>query len=453
MSGSNHGQVPVVPSNFHSTAEEISDLGSDELAAFKAVAAATYQESTGYFDVVNCYDNQVLSQPLCHYVFGLGTNAEKVGEWPGFLSYLHDQDEDLYMRYYGSRGVWPSRLYGKPKDGSNVSEYTWRNSGKHIGAAYLLHRKTPGSDQIDGDLAIRGRTGKNDTTVSKKDRRAYAQWFRTWHWMYRVVASIRGDETMRRRIYEFAVRRAADLDDVEGLPESEFGVAMALRLHIYRPGTGLDMLRAAAGESNETDRIEAMLDVPPYATATGSVEFTVNNDSVTVPAGTTVRTAPDSDGNQFDFETTAQAAPAAGSTTVTANIEAVNPGDEYNVGAGQISQLPTSPAGVQSVTNPNATTGGAGTTLRDEAEQAVEWPGGAVPGIGTSELSDLGSQQSHGFDVDGDGSTDVTLTSRLSTATGFPTGSDLETIAAALPQRENTFSSEPADRPWEWVED
>lgn len=448
MTGSNHGEVPLVPSNFHASADDLTDLSSDELAVYKAVSAATYQESTGYFDVVNCYDYQALSHPLCHYVFGLGYHAEEPGEWAGFLAALHHDMPDTYMRYYGSRGVWPSAMYGKASNGKRVGEYTWRGSGKHEGVVYVLHRKVADDGQVDGDLAIRGMTGTNDTKVSESDRRRYAQWFRTWHWMYRVVASIRGDQELRRFIYQFTVRRIVDIDDAYGMAESEFAVAMALRLHVRAPGVAKGMLNAASGKSNEDDRIEAMLKDTSYSKATGEVTFKVKNGNVSVPKGTAVEGT--DDGDTYGFTTDSQVTPSSSTTsptTVTAEITADDYGEAYNLDAGTVTDLPSPPADVIEVTSATKTTGGA-KRYREEAEQTVEWPGGPVPGIDSSQLSDLGSQHTYKTGVAGVGD----VTTRLSTdPNDFPVMSTVKNIATPLPSLPNTFDDSKMDRPWEWV--
>lgn len=122
----------------------------------------------------------------------------------------------------------------------------------------------------------------------------------------------------------------------------------------------------------------------PGAFATGEVEITTNSDSVVVDSGFRVTT--DSD-DPLAFETTEEVTPSAGSTTVTADIEAVERGSEFNVGSDTITQMPSPPQGVSGVTNPSATTGGedeeTNAELRERGKRAIvnNSGGGTVGGI------------------------------------------------------------------------
>jgi len=99
----------------------------------------------------------------------------------------------------------------------------------------------------------------------------------------------------------------------------------------------------------------------PGSYATGTVTFTVANDTVTIPKGTGVGTEPDADGDFLEFETTEEVTPADGATTVDADVQAVERGAAYNAGSGKLTYLPSPPPGIQGdppVTNANATSGG-----------------------------------------------------------------------------------------------
>lgn len=122
----------------------------------------------------------------------------------------------------------------------------------------------------------------------------------------------------------------------------------------------------------------------PGAYATGEIKITTNSDSVVVDSGFRVTT--DSD-DPLAFETTEEVTPSSGSTTVTAEIEAVERGSEYNVGSDTITQMPSPPQGVSGVTNPSATTGGedeeTNAELRERGKRAIvnNSGGGTVGGI------------------------------------------------------------------------
>ena len=89
--------------------------------------------------------------------------------------------------------------------------------------------------------------------------------------------------------------------------------------------------------------------------ATGVVKFfrdTAASEDRTIPSGTVVGTG-GSEG--ISFETTEKAILTNGTTSVTANVQASEPGPEGNVGVGTIDTLIESPAGIDGVTNEQPT--------------------------------------------------------------------------------------------------
>lgn len=121
--------------------------------------------------------------------------------------------------------------------------------------------------------------------------------------------------------------------------------------------------------------------------ATGTVTFTTQLASTTIPKGTSVGLQPADDGTFREFETTEDVSTDSSTTSVDADIEAVEVGAEYNVGSGQITYLPNPPSGVLSVTNNNATSGGedveTNNELRTRAKNAIfeTSGGGTVKGV------------------------------------------------------------------------
>ena len=124
--------------------------------------------------------------------------------------------------------------------------------------------------------------------------------------------------------------------------------------------------------------------------ATGSVDFTTESGEVTIPEGTTISTQTRSAGDRVIFETTEPASTSSGATIVTdIEVQAVEPGADGNLPAGELRVLPNPPVGVIGVTNTSATEGGQdrepNRELRERAARAVEGSseGGTVSGIRT----------------------------------------------------------------------
>lgn len=127
----------------------------------------------------------------------------------------------------------------------------------------------------------------------------------------------------------------------------------------------------------------------PGQRAEGQVTFTTVSSFTEIPEGTSVATQPDSTGDFLEYETTETVETASGDTEVTANIEAIEVGEEYNVGSGQVqvTYLPSPPTGVQSVDNTAAILGGANVEtnddLRNRAKNAIfdKSGGGTANGV------------------------------------------------------------------------
>lgn len=122
-------------------------------------------------------------------------------------------------------------------------------------------------------------------------------------------------------------------------------------------------------------------------TAVGTVTFTTASESTVIPAGTTVATQPDANGEILEFATDSEVSTGSGETTVNAEITAEQVGSDYNVGAGTITYLPDPPVNVQAVSNAEATSGGedieTNDELRERAKQSIfqNSGGGTVQGL------------------------------------------------------------------------
>jgi len=122
--------------------------------------------------------------------------------------------------------------------------------------------------------------------------------------------------------------------------------------------------------------------------ATGTVTFSTQSAQTTIPEGTTVTTAPEADGETFNFVTTEEVSTADGVSSVSdVSIESVDVGEEFNLPAGTITRVSNPPTGVTGVNNVESTTGGedveSNDELRSRAKQALSGAseGGTVEGI------------------------------------------------------------------------
>ena len=134
-------------------------------------------------------------------------------------------------------------------------------------------------------------------------------------------------------------------------------------LNSFLQDEDLDALAAQSGITRD-----------PGSKAQGRVTFGVTSSSRTIESGTIVATSRDLEDEtegRLRFYTTKTVTPEVGKTTVSAPIEADEVGTQYNVGAGKISELPTNPAGVEGVINPEPTSGGTEPESNDELRRRV----------------------------------------------------------------------------------
>ena len=96
----------------------------------------------------------------------------------------------------------------------------------------------------------------------------------------------------------------------------------------------------------------------PGEFATGEVLFVTNTAETEIPAGTELYTGALVDGTRYGYQTTETVSPTGVQTNVIAPIEALSRGASSNVGSGSINTFFGRPTGVESVTNPDATSGG-----------------------------------------------------------------------------------------------
>ena len=159
-----------------------------------------------------------------------------------------------------------------------------------------------------------------------------------------------------------------------------------LDLNVDPDPVDLDLLNSFL-QDEDLDALAALVGVTrdPGSKAQGEVVFGTTTSDEVIESGTVVATPRGSDETDVRryFYTTEEVSPSVGETTVSAHIEAEGVGIEWNVGAGQISELPNSPGGIEGVINPEPTSGGtlpeSNSELRNRVQNApTETSGGGT---------------------------------------------------------------------------
>ncbi len=113
-------------------------------------------------------------------------------------------------------------------------------------------------------------------------------------------------------------------------------------------------LQTATGEALTLKAAELGVERRPAVPATGVVEFSRSQSAPSdflIVGGTQVQTA----GGSVVFETTESTTINSGTTSATANVEAVRGGADTNLPANTLTTMPSPPVGVDTVTNPEPT--------------------------------------------------------------------------------------------------
>lgn len=138
-------------------------------------------------------------------------------------------------------------------------------------------------------------------------------------------------------------------------------------LNIDPDGVDLTFLNSMMDDGDLDDLgLQSSVERDPGEEATGEVLITTTTKGATIDSEIEFGTTPDDEGNYLSYFTIEQVQAAENSTTVTAPIRAEEVGNQYNVGANRIEHIPGAAPGVDSVTNPESTSGGENPETNDE---------------------------------------------------------------------------------------
>jgi hypothetical protein len=109
-----------------------------------------------------------------------------------------------------------------------------------------------------------------------------------------------------------------------------------------------------------------------YETNGNMLLASVTSGNIPVPNETSFGTLPDNDGNFLEYETTQEFVSLPNANYVFVEVESVDVGTEYNIGANSITYLPSPPVQVTGVIHPYATFGGEEIETNEELRQRAK---------------------------------------------------------------------------------
>ena len=209
-------------------------LNTPALSTYRTIRVVAEAECFGRFDVLNAWDNALVSGGPCHWTMGLyGANAYGKGELPGFMAYLKDRNPEVYKKAFGDFGLHPT-IDWNGQGLHNTDLMTYAAWVKLTNDSYVV------SQQVHANSEFTELGGSQEE----------AHYLKTWHWFYRLSMAARTMPAYRAAMWAMAkIRLSEILNDpisftVGGVTvnstlgsvyTSEKAVAILLRWHVWRP--------------------------------------------------------------------------------------------------------------------------------------------------------------------------------------------------------------------------
>ena len=237
----------ILPANLIGTA--YASLSAEQKSTFRVIRAVAEVECLGFFDSVNAYDNAIQSIGPCHWTLGIvaANGSVDEGELCAFLAYLKHADRAAFDQAFGFFGASINENWVDSNNVANGSDLFQASSRKYTG--WL-------SQQDDTSQFVRIPAQEDD-----------ANFFKHWHWFYRMVMAGRTISGFQLRMYDFARIRLRDLmatpfqNGAGGLANgstlgdvftSERAMALLLRWHVRYPARVVNGGQVASSFNSST---------------------------------------------------------------------------------------------------------------------------------------------------------------------------------------------------------
>lgn len=209
-------------------------LNTAALSTYRTVRVVAEAECFGRFDVLNAWDNALISVGPCHWTMGLFKSGKYgKGELVGFIAYLKNKNNEAFNKAFGNFGLYPIHDWGSSSLYSDeVKTYS-------------------GWVKLTNDTFVKGQDAHADTEFDELAKtKEEAHYLKTWHWFYRMSMSGRTLQDYKTAMWSMAKVRVADILKKEvtfhvgattvnstlgKVFTSEKSVAILLRWHVFRP--------------------------------------------------------------------------------------------------------------------------------------------------------------------------------------------------------------------------
>ncbi|GBL54783.1 hypothetical protein PCLA_03r0059 [Pseudomonas citronellolis] len=209
-------------------------LNTAPISTYRVIRVVAEAECYGRFDVINAWDNSLISAGPCHWTMGASNGNEyDKAEFPAFIAYFAGRSEASFSKVFGSFGLYP--------------EYEWGNENLYSSSTrtYTTWIKLTNETHLPSQ-STHAETEFNPLLKEK----AEAAYLKNWHWIYRISMAGRTIPEYRQAMWGMAKQRIRDIrrksvrfqvgtstinSTLGEVFTSEKAVAILLRWHVYRP--------------------------------------------------------------------------------------------------------------------------------------------------------------------------------------------------------------------------
>lgn len=209
-------------------------LETPPLSTYRTIRVVAEAECYGRFDVINAWDNSLVSAGPCHWTMGASNGNEyDKAEFPAFIAYFAGRSKAGFNKVFGNFGLHP--------------EYKWNDDGLYSSST----RTYTSWLKLTNETHLPSQPTHAETEFSPLLKaKAEAAYLKNWHWIYRISMAGRTIPEYRQAMWGMTKQRIQDIRSKSAsfqvgankinstLGEvftSEKAVAILLRWHVYRP--------------------------------------------------------------------------------------------------------------------------------------------------------------------------------------------------------------------------
>ncbi|WP_095125036.1 peptidoglycan-binding protein [Pseudomonas sp. Irchel s3a12] len=211
--------------NLYDSAYNAAEANSAKISTYRTMRVVAEAECYGRFDVLNAWDNALMSAGPCHWtmgVFSTTNSAYAPGELPGLIAYVKNLNPEVFNKAFGKFGL--------------DTVLQWGEAGLYFPGVRTYNTWIKLSTETDFEALPTTKEGAN--------------YMKTWHWHYRFSMAGRTIGAYRKAMWKLTKLRLSKILDREvkfrvsghevvstlgAVFTSEKSVAILLRWHVYRP--------------------------------------------------------------------------------------------------------------------------------------------------------------------------------------------------------------------------